>query len=111
MTRDYEYPDVEPIDSTPGVNVEADAFNVLLAAKRGEFLTIKDIVASQDRLTNEKVLACVLTWFVNLLDNVPTVAEALLLHHRKVIIDAGEDVWTARDKVEGRTVPVRDKTS
>jgi hypothetical protein len=96
---EFVYPPVHPITSPPGVNAEADSFNILLAGLAGDYVGINEIVRLQSRLANEKTLACVLMWLVTLIDNVPVVGNAMLLRNRQRIIDTGVDVWTMREGI------------
>ena len=101
MSRKREeivYPPIDAITSPPGVNAEADSFNIVLAGLTGDYMGINAIVRQQSRLANEKTLACVLMWLVTLIDNVPTVGTAMLIRNRQRIIDTGVDVWTMREQ-------------
>lgn len=80
---------IEPIPTAPGESPEADAFNILLAGLAGELKGIQAIVRLQERIEVEQTLACMLAWLCGLLNNVPTLGTAYLLHCRKVALTPG----------------------
>ncbi len=79
---------VDPIPAVPG-NVEVDSFNIVAAAVAGDWRSIRDICAAQDRYTNERTLACVTVWFSIVMRNLPDDTRLLFLNHfRDVVSEA-----------------------
>jgi hypothetical protein len=86
-----------PIRSAPGTNVEADAFNILLAAIDGDWRRIRDTVKEQDRYTNERCLACFTVWFAIIMRNLPEeLRNTFLNHYREVASNATAEQQTTR---------------
>ena len=82
-------PSVPPIPAVPG-NVEVDSFNIVVAAVAGDWESIRDICAIQDRYANESTLARVTVWFSIVMRNLPDDTRLMFLDHirRQVVIDS-----------------------
>ena len=82
-------PSVPPIPAVPG-NVEVDSFNIVVAAVAGDWESIRDICAMQDRYANESTLARVTVWFSIVMRNLPDDTRLMFLDHirRRIIIDS-----------------------
>jgi hypothetical protein len=91
---------IDRIPTVPGENPEADAFNILLAGLAGDLKDIQGIVRLQDRTEINQTLACMLAWLCGLLNNVPTLGTAYLLHCRRVAQTPGSPL---RNKAERDT--------
>ena len=102
LEPEFVYPPINPITSPPGVNAEADSFNIVVAGLARDYIGVNEIIRRQSRLANEKTLACVLMWLLTLIDNAPTTGTAMLLINRRRIIDSGADVWKMREVAESR---------
>lgn len=99
---------IDRIPLAPGENPEADAFNILLAALGGDLKDIQEIVSMLDRFEVEQTLACMLAWLCGLLNNVPTLGTAYLLHCRKVAEQPGSPLMNRAQRNAENTADIND---
>jgi hypothetical protein len=81
MSEDYPspVPSVPTIEADPG-NADVDSFNILIAAVDRDWRSIRDIVRTQDRMTNEATLMRTTVWLSIILRSLPDEVRLMFLN-------------------------------